>query len=166
MAQITDKECPNGRCCVFQPFDSGGDFDKRFEDILVPAIEDSGMEPYRVDRDASAIIPMDTLHQVIRSSVVCLADITTRNANVMYELGYAIASNKDVVLISGHSSEKFPFDVQHRSIISYSTESTSDFEKLKNSITAKIDESKHGVRDLDSLLLTTIGFPSKLNNPL
>ena len=34
------------RCFVIQPFD-GGAFDKRFDDVFVPAIKDAGFEPYR-----------------------------------------------------------------------------------------------------------------------
>ncbi len=127
----------NGRCCVFQPFDKG-DFDKRFDDVLSPAIEAAKMEPYRVDRDLGATIPVETLHQEIRSAVICLADVTTRNPNVMYELGFAIASSKDVVIICGPSAEKFPFDIQHRGIITYSVGSPSDFRKLQEIITAKL----------------------------
>ncbi len=128
---------PNGRCCVFQPFDNG-DFDKRFEDILVPAIVAAGMEPYRVDRDLGAVIPVETLHQEIKSAVVCVADITTRNPNVMYELGYAIAADKDVIIISGPSGEKYPFDIQHRGILPYQVGSSSDFKRLEEALTAKL----------------------------
>lgn len=132
------KSYPNGRCCVFQPFD-GGEFDRRYDDILAPATENAGMEPYRVDRDAGASIPVETLHHEIRSAGICLADITTRNANVMYELGYAIAAGKDVVIISGPSHEKFPFDIQHRNVIKYSAGSISDFRKLEEQITARLN---------------------------
>lgn len=129
----------NGRCCVFQPFDNGGDFDKRFDDVLAPAIEATDMEPYRVDRDLGAIIPVDTLHKEIKSATVCVADITTRNPNVMYELGYALAAGKDLVIISGPNSEKFPFDIQHRGILSYSVGSISDFQELGKKLTAKLN---------------------------
>src|ERR1039458_9292782 len=118
MANKNPKDYSNGRCCVFQPFDKG-DFDKRFDDVLTPAIEAADLEPYRVDRDAGSVIPVDTLHREIRSATVCVADITTRNPNVMYELGYALAAGKDVVIISGPNAEKFPFDIQHRGILSY-----------------------------------------------
>jgi len=128
---------PNGRCCVFQPFD-GGEFDRRFDDILVPAIESAAMEPYRVYRDPGATIPIETLHQEIRSAVICVADITTRNPNVMYELGYATASGKDLVIISGPSAEKFPFDIQHHQVIRYSAGSISDFRRLEEGITARL----------------------------
>jgi hypothetical protein len=133
------KTYANGRCCVFQPFDNGGDFDKRFDDVLFPAIEAADMEPYRVDRDLGSTIPVDTLHQEIRSAVICIADITTRNPNVMYELGYAIAAGKDVIIISGPSSEKFPFDIQHRGIICYSVGSISDFKELGQKLTSKLN---------------------------
>jgi|GEM_PF-298668 len=128
----------NGRCCVFQPFDNGGDFDKRFDDVLAPAVEATDMEPYRVDRDLGAIIPVDTLHKEIKAATVCVADITTRNPNVMYELGYALAAGKDVVIVSGPNPEKFPFDIQHRGILSYSVGSISDFKELGEKLTAKL----------------------------
>jgi nucleoside 2-deoxyribosyltransferase len=136
--EAAKKSLPNGRCCVFQPFD-GGEFDKRYDEVVGPAIENAGMEPYRVDRDAGAAIPVDTLHHEIRSAGICVADITTRNANVMYELGYAIAAGKDVVIISGPSPEKFPFDIQHRNVIKYSAGSISDFMKLRENITARLN---------------------------
>jgi hypothetical protein len=131
------KNYENGRCCVFQPFDRG-DFDERFDDIIAPAIERALMEPYRVDRDLQAVIPIDTLHSEIQSAIICVADITNRNPNVMYELGYAIAAGKDVVIISGPTTEKYPFDIQHRGIISYHTGSISDFEQLGSALTAKL----------------------------
>jgi nucleoside 2-deoxyribosyltransferase len=123
----------NGRCCVFQPFDNGGPHDKRYADTIAPAIEAAGLEPYRVDKDDGAVIPMDTLHDEIKSATICLADISTHNPNVMYELGYAIASGKDVVLLA-LSGTSFPFDVQHRGVLKYTLESASDFEKLRSAI--------------------------------
>ncbi|MCH8827963.1 MAG: hypothetical protein IID45_00135 [Planctomycetes bacterium] len=56
-----------------------------------------------------------------------------------FELGFAISSNKQVVLIcSDERKTKFPFDVQHRSIIKYSTESARDFKELQTQITERI----------------------------
>lgn len=136
-ASGSESRYPNGRCCVFQPFDNGGAFDKRFDSIIDPALEAAGLEAYRVDRDHSATIPMDTLHEVIKSSTICLADFSTRNPNVMYEIGYAIAAGKHVILITDRNGEKFPFDLQYRTIVSYSTHSPQDFDDLKNQITSR-----------------------------
>lgn len=150
MTNKVTKTYANGRCYVFQPFDKA-DFDKRFDDVLTPAIEAVGLEPYRVDRDSGAVIPVDTLHKEIQSATICVADITTRNPNVMYELGYAIAAGKDVAIISGPNAEKFPFDIQHRGIISYSTGSPSDFIELQQKLTAKLEATLERLKKTTSI---------------
>src|SRR5688572_3287132 len=77
---------PMSSCFVIQPFDAGR-FDKRFEDVFSPAITESGLTPYRVDRDPSVSIPIDEIESGIRSCAVCLADVTLDNPNVWFELG-------------------------------------------------------------------------------
>ena len=119
---------------MMQPFD-GGVFDKRYDDVFEPAIKAAGLEPYRVDRDPSVSIPIDDIEAGIRRSELCLAEITTDNPNVWFELGFAIAVPKEVILVcSEERTTRFPFDVQHRNIIKYKTESPQDFKKLRESI--------------------------------
>ncbi len=126
-------------CFVIQPFD-GSSFDKRYEDILIPAIKDANLEPYRVDRDPRVSIPIEDIQNGIKNADVCLADITLDNPNVWFELGFAIASQKEVVLIcSEDRKSKFPFDVQHRMIITYSSASPRDFDRLRNQITDRLN---------------------------
>lgn len=126
-------------CFVIQPFD-GGAYDKRFKDVYAPAIKAAGYDAYRVDQDPSVSVPIDSIENGIREAVVCLADITTDNPNVWYELGFAFASGRPVVMICSEErqSRKYPFDIQHRTIISYKSESSSDFDKLQNKITETI----------------------------
>jgi hypothetical protein len=85
-------------CFVIQPFD-GGKFDKRYDDIFAPAIATAGLEPYRVDRDPGVEVPVDDIHRGITTAAACLADITTDNPNVWFELGVAIASQRLVVIV-------------------------------------------------------------------
>ncbi|WP_040512402.1 hypothetical protein [Limnobacter sp. MED105] len=126
-------------CFVIQPFDSGK-FDKRFNDIYRPAIEAAGLEAYRVDQDPGVQVPIDSIEKGIRQAVVCLADITADNPNVWYELGFAFAAGKPVVMVCSEerTGKKYPFDIQHRSIIPYLADAPSDFDKLRASLTAKI----------------------------
>lgn len=126
-------------CFVIQPFDRGP-FDKRYDDVFVPAIRAAKLEPYRVDRDPSASVLMEEVEKMIREADACLADISDANPNVWFELGFAIAAGKPVVLVCHERPDRrFPFDVQHRAIISYKTESSRDFEKLKNEITTRLN---------------------------
>src|SRR5260370_8932251 len=97
-----------------------------------------GLEPYRVDRDDGALVPIDSLHEEIKNATACLADISTTNPNVMYELGAAIAGGKHVVIISSSGSQAFPFDIRHRTIVEYSPDSSSDFQKLKAEKTKRL----------------------------
>jgi hypothetical protein len=125
-------------CFVIQPFDSGR-FDKRYTDVYKPAIEGAGLEPYRVDRDPAVSIPINEIESGIRGASVCFADITRDNPNVWFELGYALASDKDICLICSEERQtRFPFDVQHRSIIRYKVESSSDYHSLQDRITSRL----------------------------
>jgi nucleoside 2-deoxyribosyltransferase len=126
-------------CFVIQPFDRGK-FDKRFEDTFRPAIEEVGLDPYRVDQDPKVEIPIESIEEGIRNAVVCLADITTDNPNVWYELGYAFAAGKAVIMVCSEERKegRYPFDIQHRTVVGYKTESLRDFEQLKEKIKERI----------------------------
>ncbi len=126
-----------GKCFVIQPFDHGA-FDERYDQIFVPAIKKADLEPYRVDRDPSASIPILDIEKGIADSAICLADISMDNPNVWFELGYAIAVQKEVILVCNQERKKFPFDVQHRNIIEYKTASPQDFVSLEDSIIKRI----------------------------
>jgi hypothetical protein len=141
-----------GKCCVFQPFDKGGAHDKRYKEIIEPAILSADLEPYRVDKDHSAPIPIDALHQQIRDAIVCLADISTLNPNVMYELGAAIHGEKPVVIISSAPSDTFPFDIRHRKIIQYQKDSPSDFDLLKIEITTRLQAVVKSEANIESIV--------------
>ncbi len=126
------------RCCVFQPFDNGGPYDKRYTDVLEPAIRAASLEPYRVDQDPGAAVPIDALEEEIRRSAACIADISSDNPNVWYELGYSFSSNAPVVMICSKARTVLPFDIKHRKIVFYSSDSTRDFEELKTKVSERL----------------------------
>jgi hypothetical protein len=144
------------KCFVIQPFDNDK-FDKRFEDIFKPAIEKANLDAYRIDKDLSVRIPIDEIEQNISDSALCFAEITTDNPNVWYELGFAFAKNKDVVMVcSDERKDKFPFDIQHRHVIKYSTSSKSDFETLEDTITRKIKAYRSNTKTAKAISSTPI----------
>lgn len=124
-------------CFVIQPFD-GDKYDRLFRETYKPAIIAAGYTPYRVDEDPSASIPIEKIEEGIRDASICFAEITENNPNVWFELGLAIAHEKDVCLVCRQDRERFPFDVQHRLIIRYASSSPSDFEELGAKITTRL----------------------------
>ena len=144
------------RCFVIQPFDDGGAFDKRYDQVVAPAILAAGFEPYRVDRDSSADNLNEQIEGGIRRADACFADITADNPNVWFEVGFAIALGKPVVLICSSVRTRYPFDVHHRPVIRYRLESPMDFHELERKITKHLQErcalsSKSGPISLEML---------------
>lgn len=137
-------------CFVIQPFDKDK-FDKRYNDIFEPAIKNAGLDPYRVDRDPNVRIPIEQIEEGIKNSKICFAEITSDNPNIWYELGYAFASDKDVVMVT-EERQKFPFDIQHKHVINYKTSSISDFEELKGNITTKLTAFLHKRKNVQRII--------------
>lgn len=127
-------------CFVIQPFTDI--YNKRFDDLYKPAIEAAGMAAYRVDQDSSATVLVEAIEKNIKRAAVCLADITDDNPNVWYELGFAYAAGRPIVMACSDERQKagkrFPFDIQHRAIVTYKTESQSDFQVFKDNLTVKL----------------------------
>lgn len=112
----------NGYCFVIQPFDNGK-FDSRYRDIIKPAIESCGFSAYRVDEDYSVEIPISSIETKIKGASFVIAEITTDNPNVWFELGYSLAHSKlTIMLCSDERKSNFPFDIRHRNILTYRTE--------------------------------------------
>lgn len=104
-------------CFVMMPFASplGEYYDK----VYKPAIEKAGLRPVRADTEifgTGKII--DQVWSGINAAKVLVAELTTRNPNVFYELGLAHALEKPVVLVSSNEKD-VPFDLQHIRVIYY-----------------------------------------------
>lgn len=129
------------KCFVIQPFNDK--FQKLYIDVYRDAISDAELEPYKVDEDESASIPIEAIESNLRNADVCFAEISEMNANVWFELGYAIASRKPICIICAKQSvPRLPFDIQHRSVIFFDNESPSDFIQLKAKITRRLKALK------------------------
>ena len=89
----------NATCFVMQPFAAPlGDY---YEKIYRPAIEKAGLRPVRADAEIFATGKiMDQVWSGINAAKVLVAELTSRNPNVFYELGLAHAMKKPVVLVS------------------------------------------------------------------
>lgn len=109
---------PTGSTCfVMQPF--AGPLGSYYESIFRPAILQAGLTPLRADAEifgTGKII--DQIWRGIHEATVLVAELTTKNANVFYELGLAHALEKPVVLVSSNEQD-VPFDLRHIRVIVY-----------------------------------------------
>lgn len=106
-------------CFVMMPF--AAPHGEYYSKIYKPAIEKAGLRPIRADTEIFGTGKiMDQIWSGIHSAKVLVAELTTRNPNVFYELGLAHALEKPVVLVCGNESD-VPFDLKHIRVIYYDT---------------------------------------------
>ena len=107
-------------CFVIMPFgakpDTAGgpdiDFDRVYKDALEPAIEDANLDPIRADEERTGGIIHKPMFERLMLCDYAIADLTTANANVFYELGvrHAVRSQTTLTIFAKHQA--IPFDVQ------------------------------------------------------
>jgi predicted Rossmann-fold nucleotide-binding protein len=116
-------------CFVIMRFDK--ESDPVFDKAISPALKDNGFQPWRTDRSVFSGDLITAIHDGLRHCRFVIADTTNDRPNVMYELGFAHASNKPVILLRkvnrNGSFSKPPFDFQNHSILNY----TNDLDDLR-----------------------------------
>lgn len=116
----------NKTCFAIMPISDppgyeAGHFLKVYEDIFKPAIEEVGYTPHRVDEDsASSLIQTKIIRNLIEAPMA-ICDLSTRNPNVLFELGIRQAFDKPVVLVQEKGTERI-FDIGCISCIDYDSE--------------------------------------------
>ena len=83
-------------------------FDRVYSDAIVPCSAELGLEAQRVESEFSDRAALLKVHQQIRQARVVIADLTAKNPNILYGIGYAHAAEKRVILIAQHG-EDLPF---------------------------------------------------------
>jgi hypothetical protein len=92
-------------------------FDPKFHDTYKFGIKDAavsvGAYAERLDEQIFSEGMLERVFNQISKADVTVADMTGRNPNVFYEVGYAHALNKIVVLLT-QNADDIPFDLRHR----------------------------------------------------
>ena len=106
MAKGTQQEC-----FVIMPISDHdgyekGHFRRVYEDIIIPACEKSDYKAVRADEvEETDIIHLSILKKIIEAPMA-ICDLSTRNPNVLFELGLRQAFDKPVVLIQEKGTER------------------------------------------------------------
>jgi DNA-binding PadR family transcriptional regulator len=108
-------------------------------ETIRPGILKGGADPQRADEILGVQPIIQKIEDAIRSSDICVAEVSQDNPNVWLELGYALALDKPtVILCDRHIRDRLPFDVQHRPVVFYSTESKSGYDELETRVAAEV----------------------------
>lgn len=156
-------------CFVLMPFgrkpDAGGHlihFDAVYQDLIAPAIVAAGLDPLRADEEQVGGIIHKAMFERLILCEFAVADLTTANANVFYELGvrHAIRQASTVLLFAENS--RLPFDVNLLRAIPYSIGlggAPDQVENAKHNLTQRLLAAKES-RAKDSPIFELVeGFP-------
>ncbi|MXO46874.1 hypothetical protein GRI69_01185 [Erythrobacter vulgaris] len=113
-------------------------FSKEFSDIYKLGIQETatecGVVAERVDEQRYSETMLERIYRQIKDADFIIADMTDRNPNVFYEVGYAHALGKLVTLLTQDAND-IPFDLKHHRHIVYGK----SIQSLKESLTHEFE---------------------------
>ena len=89
------------------------DLDKSYRIIIKKAVEEAGLECIRADDIIHAGIIDKPMYELLLGADVVVADLSTTNANAIYELGVRHALRPHTTIVIAEKNFKFPFDIGH-----------------------------------------------------
>ncbi|HVM86697.1 MAG TPA: hypothetical protein VMT76_00820 [Puia sp.] len=112
------------------------DLDNFYFNNIKPFLKkEFSIEIYRADDFYNNDIIVETIYHLIKDSEFIIADTTEPNKNAFYELGYASALGKEIVMVQNKTEKKLFFDRAHiRSIFYDATDISSFHFDLKSTI--------------------------------
>jgi len=161
-------------CFVLMPFgkkpDAGGsvvDFDAVYRDLIDPSIREADLEPLRADDEIGGGIIHKPMFERLILCEYAVADLTTANANVFYELGlrHGVRPWSTVLLFA--EGGRLPFDVAPLRAMPYRLTpagAPADLESSKMQLVARLTAARRAARDkpaADSPLYQLVdGYPN------
>ncbi|SUB63550.1 Uncharacterised protein [Plesiomonas shigelloides] len=117
-------------------------FSPEFNDIyklgIKEAAKECGVLAERLDEQMFSEGMLERIYRQIDTADFIIADLSTRNANVFYELGYAHAKGKTCILLT-KDVDDIPFDLKHKRHIVYN----GSISLLKDELIKNIEWAKY-----------------------
>jgi hypothetical protein len=95
------------------------DLDKTYRTIIRRAVEEAGLECIRADDVVHSGLIDTPMYELLLSADVVVADLSTSNANAIYELGVRHALRPHTTIVLAEKEFRFPFDLGHLVIRKY-----------------------------------------------
>jgi hypothetical protein len=138
------------------------DFDRVYEELIRPAIADADMEPLRADEEMTGGIIHKPMFERLILCEYAVADLTTANANVFYELGLRHAVRAwSTVLVFAEGGSRLPFDVAPLRALPYRLTpagTPDDVDSARAAFSARLQEAREAHTDSPVFQLVE-GFP-------
>ena len=163
----------NNDCFIIMPIADhsdykNGHFKRVYEDIFAPACKAAGYKPVRADDVNQAnLIHLDILQKLLESPMA-ICDLSTRNPNVLFELGLRQAFDKPTILVQEVGTPKI-FDInmfrytEYRNGLDYR-----DVLADQKAIQKVLEETREAVKDgksVNSIIkLLSITAPASLQD--
>lgn len=122
---------PKAFCFVLMPFSE--EFDDVYRIGIKEACDKAGAYCERVDEQIYSERILDRVYNQIAKADIVVADMTGRNPNVFYEIGYAHALGKLTILLT-QNADDIPFDLKHFPHIVYGTKISSLRDNLEKRV--------------------------------
>jgi len=102
-------------------FQTGKDYnlDKTYKNIIKPVFEELNFECFRAVDITPEAKTIDRAYNWLLKADILIADITSLNVNVMYELGIRHALNPRGTIVIADSSVNIPFNINHLKVSLY-----------------------------------------------
>lgn len=88
------------------------DLDKTYRIIIKKAVEESGLECIRADDIIHSGLIDKPMYELLLDADIVIADLSTANANAIYELGVRHALRPHTTIVIAEKQFKFPFDLK------------------------------------------------------
>lgn len=85
---------------VFVSMQFDNDYNDIYEFGIKEAVQEAGYKCQRADEVKNVVGIIEKVQDLIRSAHFIIAEVSTKNANVFYEIGYAHALGKEVILLA------------------------------------------------------------------
>jgi hypothetical protein len=95
------------------------DLDKTYRVIIRQAVEAAGLECIRADDVIHSGLIEKPMYQLLLEADIVIADLSTSNANTLYELGVRHALRPHMTIVMAEKQFKFPFDLRNLMIRPY-----------------------------------------------
>lgn len=101
---------------VLIPFEK--EFEPVYQEHIKRVVEDLDFKCVRADEIFSINPVIEDVWEYINKACLIIADLTSRNPNVLYEVGICHTLGKEAILMS-QSMRDVPFDLRHLRIVTY-----------------------------------------------